>query len=80
MDSSPPFDRTQIATKDDIQSLDPRLDVINKRFDLIDMRFDLIDQRFDLVEARLEAKMLRITIGSTLTSVGVLAGLMALLS
>lgn len=72
MDSSPPFDWTRIATKDDIQSPDPWLHVINKRFDLIDMRFDLL-------EARLEAKMLRITIGSTLTSIGVLASLMALL-
>lgn len=72
MDSLPPFDWMQIATKDDIRRLEARLEVVDKRF-------DLVDQRFDLLETKLGAKMLRMSIGSTVTSVGVLAGLMALL-
>ena len=101
MDSLPPFDWTQIATKDDIRRLEARLDgmdhrfvsvdqrfeaidqrfeAIDRRFDVMDRRFDLIDQRFELLETKLGAKMLRLSIGSTMTSVGVLAGLMALLN
>jgi len=114
MDSLPPFDWTQIATKDDIKRLelrfdatdqrfvsmnhhldgidhrldrvdqrfemiDQRFEMIDQRFEVIDKRFDLVDQRFDLLESKIGAKMLRMTIGSTITSVGVLAGLMALL-
>lgn len=86
MDSLPPFDWTQIATKDDIKRLELRFDAtdqrfvsIDQRFEVIDKRFDLVDQRFDLLESKIGAKMLRMTIGSTITSVGVLAGLMALL-
>ena len=83
MDSLPPFDWTQIATKDDIRHLDAKFDkqfeLIDKQFEVIDRRFDLIDQRFELLETKLGAKMLRQSIGSTITSVGVLAGLMAVL-
>lgn len=86
MDSLPPFDWTQIATKDDIKRLELRFDAtdqrfvsIDQRFEVLDKRFDLVDQRFDLLESKIGAKMLRMTIGSTITSVGVLAGLMALL-
>lgn len=86
MDSLPPFDWTQIATKDDIKRLelrfdatDQRFEMIDQRFEVIDKRFDLVDQRFDLLESKIGAKMLRMTIGSTITSIGVLAGLMALL-
>ena len=107
MDSLPPFDWMQIATKDDIRRLEARLDgtdhrfvsidrrfdtidqrfdtidqrfdTIDQRFDLIEKRFDLVDTRFDLLETKLGAKMLRMSIGSTVTSVGVLAGLIALL-
>ncbi len=93
MDSLPPFDWTQIATKDDIRRLEARLDgmdhrfvsidqrfeMIDRRFEVIDKRFNLVDTRFDLLQTKLGAKMLRISIGSTVTSVGVLAGLMALL-
>lgn len=86
MDSLPPFDWTQIATKDDIKRLELRFDAtdqrfvsIDQRFEVIDKRFDLVDQRFDLLESKIGAKLLRMTIGSTITSVGVLAGLMALL-
>lgn len=80
MDSLPPFDWTQIATKDDIRYLDAKFEVFDERFKLIDKRFDLVDQRFELLETKLGAKMLRLSIGSTMTSVGVLAGLMALLN
>ena len=107
MDSLPPFDWMQIATKDDIRRLEARLDGtdhqfasinhrldnlserldnvdqrfdnVDQRFEVVDTKFDLIDQRFDLLETKLGAKMLRMSIGSTVTSVGVLAGLMALL-
>ena len=93
MDSLPPFDWTHIATKDDIHRLELRFDatdqrfelinnrfeMIDKRFEMIDKRFDVVDQRFDLLETKLGAKMLRLSVGSTITSVGVLAGLMALL-
>lgn len=79
MDSLPPFDWTQIATKDDIRHLDAKFEVIDERFKVIDKRFDLVDQRFELLETKLGAKMLRLSIGSTITSVGVLAGLMAVL-
>lgn len=86
MDSLPPFDWTHIATKDDIHRLelrfdatDQRFEMINNRFEMIDKRFDVVDQRFDLLETKLGAKMLRLSVGSTITSVGVLAGLMALL-
>jgi hypothetical protein len=80
MDSLPPFDWTQIATKDDIRYLDAKFEVFDERFKLIDKRFDLVDQRFELLETKLGTKMLRLSIGSTITSVGVLAGLMALLN
>ena len=93
MDSLPPFDWTQIATKDDIKRLELRFDgtdqrfvsidqrfvSIDQRFEVLNKRFDLVDQRFDLLESKIGAKMLRMTIGSTITSVGVLAGLMVLL-
>ena len=107
MDSLPPFDWMQIATKDDIRRLEARLDGtdhqfasinhrldnlserldnvdqrfdnVDQRFEVVDTKFDLIDQRFDLLETKLGVKMLRMSIGSTVTSVGVLAGLMALL-
>ena len=107
MDSLPPFDWMQIATKDDIRRLEARLDGtdhqfvsinqrldnlserldnvnqrfdnVDQRFEVVDTKFDLVDQRFDLLETKLGAKMLRMSIGSTVTSVGVLAGLMALL-
>ncbi len=79
MDSLPPFDWTQIATKDDIRHLDAKFEVIDERFKVIDKRFDLVDQRFEMLETKLGAKMLRLSIGSTITSVGVLAGLMAVL-
>lgn len=79
MDSLPPFDWTQIATKEDIRHLDAKFEVIDERFKVIDKRFDLVDQRFEMLETKLGAKMLRLSIGSTITSVGVLAGLMAVL-
>lgn len=62
-----------------LNGIDHRLDGIDQRFEMIDKRFDLVDQRFDLLETKLGAKMLRLSVGSTITSVGVLAGLMALL-
>ncbi|MGA0152261.1 MAG: hypothetical protein ACO3LG_01270 [Ilumatobacteraceae bacterium] len=93
MDSLPPFDWMQIATKDDIRRLeirfdgiDHRFDSINRRFDSIDQqfevmerRFDLVDQRFDLFESKLGTRMLRMSIASTVSSVGVLSGVLALL-
>ena len=100
MDSLPPFDWMQIATKDDIRrlevrfdgidhrfdSINQRFDSINRRFDSIDQqfevmerRFDLVDQRFDLLETKLGTRMLRMSIASTVSSVGVLSGVLALL-
>jgi len=100
MDSLPPFDWMQIATKDDIRRLEIRFDGIDHRFDSIDQRFeandrrfdsidqqfevmerrfDLVDQRFDLLETKLGTRMLRMSIASTVSSVGVLSGVLALL-
>jgi hypothetical protein len=114
MDSLPPFDWMQIATKDDIRRLEIRFDGIDhrfeandRRFDSIDQqlvsinqqldandrrfdgtdqqfevmerRFDLVDQRFDLLETKLGTRMLRMSIASTVSSVGVLSGVLALL-
>ena len=107
MDSLPPFDWMQIATKDDIRRLEIRFDGIDhrfeandRRFDSIDQqlvsisrrfdgtdqqfevmerRFDLVDQRFDLFESKLGTRMLRMSIASTVSSVGVLSGVLALL-
>jgi len=121
MDSLPPFDWMQIATKDDIRRLEVRFDGIDHRFDSIDQRFeannrrfdsidqrfeandrrfdsidrrfdgtdqqfevmerrfDLVDQRFDLLETKLGTRMLRMSIASTVSSVGVLSGVLALL-
>ncbi|MGA0957583.1 MAG: hypothetical protein ACO3TV_01550 [Ilumatobacteraceae bacterium] len=86
MDSLPPFDWMQIATKDDIRRLEIRFDSIDHRFDSIDQqfevmerRFDLVDQRFDLFESKLGTRMLRMSIASTVSSVGVLSGVLALL-
>ena len=107
MDSLPPFDWMQIATKDDIRRLeirfdgidhrfeanDRRFDSIGRRFDSVDRRiesidqqfevmerrFDLVDQRFDLFESKLGTRMLRMSIASTVSSVGVLSGVLALL-
>ena len=107
MDSLPPFDWMQIATKDDIRRLEVRFDGMDHRFNSIDQqlvsinqqldandrrfdgtdqqfevmerRFDLVDQRFDLLETKLGTRMLRMSIASTVSSVGVLSGVLALL-
>lgn len=86
MDSLPPFDWKQIATKDDIRRLEARLDgmdhrfvSIDQRFEVIDKRFDLVDTRFDLLKARLEAKMLHLSVGSTVVTISALTGFMVLL-
>ena len=52
MESLPPFDWTQIATKDD---LDRGLANVNGRFDNVERRLDLIDQRFDGIDRRFES-------------------------
>jgi hypothetical protein len=71
MDSLPPFDWTRIATKDDLQ-------LIESRLDNIDRRFDNIDRRFDLLEQRMSVTMLKMSIGSTVVSIAALSGLMAI--
>ncbi|MGA1163567.1 MAG: hypothetical protein ACO3V4_10880, partial [Ilumatobacteraceae bacterium] len=55
MDSLPPFDWMQIATKDDIRRLEIRFDGIDHRFEANDRRFDSIDRRFDGIDQQLEA-------------------------
>jgi len=128
MDSLPPFDWMQIATKDDIRrlevrfdgidhrfeandrrfdsidqqlvsisrrfdgtdqqfdsidrrfdSVDRRIESIDQQFEVMERRFDLVDQRFDLFESKLGTRMLRMSIASTVSSVGVLSGVLALL-
>jgi hypothetical protein len=64
MDSLPPFDWTRIATKDDLQ--------------LIEGRLDNIDRRFDLLEQRMSVTMLKMSIGTTAVSIAALSGLMAI--
>ena len=54
MESLPPFDWTQIATKDDLQLIHGRLDNMDRRFDLVDQRLDNMDRRFDLVDQRFD--------------------------
>lgn len=65
MESLPPFDWTQIATKDDldrglanvhgrIANVERRLDLMDQRFDGIDRRFDTVDMRFDTVDKRFD--------------------------
>lgn len=71
MDSLPPFDWTRIATKDDLQLIDGRLDNIERRFDNMDRRFDLLEQRMSVT-------MLKMSIGSTAVSIAALSGLMAI--
>lgn len=114
MDSLPPFDWMQIATKDDIRrleirfdgidhrfeandrrfdsidqqlvsigrrfdSVDRRIESIDQQFEVMERRFDLVNQRFDLFESKLGTRMLRMSIASTVSSVGVLSGVLALL-
>ena len=62
-----------------LDRVDHHFDGIDQRFDVMDKKFDLVDQRFDFLESKIGAKMLRLSVGSTITSVGVLAALMALL-
>lgn len=54
----PPVGWADVATKDDLRSLearmDQRFDRVDHRFELIDHRFELIDQRFERVEQRFE--------------------------
>ena len=76
------FDATDqrfVSVNHRLDGIDQRLDGIDQRFDVMDKKFDLVDQRFDFLESKIGAKMLRLSVGSTITSVGVLAGLMALL-
>jgi len=69
MESLPPFDWTQIATKDDLdrglanvnerianidQKFDGRFDNVERRLDLMDQRFDGIDRRFETVDKRFD--------------------------
>ncbi|MGA1509497.1 MAG: hypothetical protein ACO37X_07365, partial [Ilumatobacteraceae bacterium] len=55
MDSLPPFDWMQIATKDDIRRLEIRFDGIDHRFDSINRRFDSINQRLDSINRRFDS-------------------------
>ncbi len=52
MESLPPFDWTQIATKDDLQLIHGRLDNMDRRFDNIDGRLHNMDRRFDNIDGR----------------------------
>ena len=54
MESLPPFDWTQIATKDDLQLIHGRLDNMDRRFDNIDGRLDNMDRRFDNIDGRFD--------------------------
>ncbi len=59
MESLPPMDWNELATKADIEAIDARFDVIDSRFDVIDSRFDVIDARFEAIDSRFEAIDLR---------------------
>ena len=92
MESLPPFDWTQIATKEDLQLIhgrldnmdrrfdlvDQRLDNMDQRFDLVDQRFDNMDRRFDLLDKRVGITMLKMNIASTVVLLGAMSGLLAL--
>ncbi|MDA0371197.1 MAG: hypothetical protein O3C62_00895 [Actinomycetota bacterium] len=65
--------------EEQIRLMNQRFELTNTRLDSVKQRFVLMDERFDLLETKLGVKMLRLSVGSTITSVGVLAGLMALL-
>lgn len=69
MESLPPFDWTQIATKDDLdrglaivnerianfdRKFDGRFDNVERRLDLMDQRFGQIDRRFETVDKRFD--------------------------
>lgn len=78
MESLPPFDWTQIATKEDLQLIHGRLDNMDRRFDLVDQRFDNMDRRFDLLDKRVGITMLKMNIASTIVLLGAMSGLLAL--
>lgn len=85
MESLPPFDWMQIATKNDLQlihgrldNMDRRFDVVDQRFDLLGQRFDNMDQRFDLLDKRVGITMLKMNIASTVVLLGAMSGLLAI--
>lgn len=85
MESLPPFDWTQIATKEDLQlihgrldNMDRRFDLVDQRFDNMDRRFDNMDRRFDLLDKRVGITMLKMNIASTIVLLGAMSGLLAL--
>ena len=90
MESLPPFDWTQIATKDDldrglanvngrIANVERRLDLMDQRFGQIDRRFETVDKRFDTLEKSINSKVAvaAVTFGATMT--GMFAGLVTIL-
>ena len=94
MESLPPFDWTQIATKDDLQlihgrldnmdrrfdNIDGRLDNMDRRFDNIDGQFGTMDRRFDLLEKRIGVTVLKMNIASTFVILGAMSGLLAIVN
>ena len=57
MESLPPVDWHELATKEDLTALEERVGV---RFDAVDVRFDAVDVRFDAVDVELRAMDVRI--------------------
>ena len=51
----------ELATKQDLNALEPRFVEIDQRFDAVDRRFDAVDQRFDAVDLRFDRLEERVT-------------------
>ena len=94
MESLPPFDWTQIATKDDLDrglaNVNGRFDNVERRLDLMDQRFGQIDReiasldtkvdkRFDTLEKSINSKVAIAAVTFGATMTGMFAGLVTIL-
>ena len=94
MESLPPFDWTQIATKDDLDrglaNVNGRFDNVERRLDLMDQRFGQIDReiasldtkvdkRFDTLEKSINSKVAVAAVTFGATMTGMFAGLVTIL-
>ena len=94
MESLPPFDWTQIATKDDLDrglaNVNGRIANVERRLDLMDQRFGQIDReiasldtkvdkRFDTLEKSINSKVAVAAVTFGATMTGMFAGLVTIL-
>lgn len=67
----PQVDWADVATKEDLRSLEERLD---RRFDRIDHRFELMEQRFQMIDPMIDGKLGKYTTKMFFAVAGLLLG------